>query len=190
MSICSYSNYEAIFPKDTPLSAKSWEYDRAVEFGDSLRLYVEQDGTYYETFLDELIKLFDKPLDEVPGLHLDAYYQSYEDEGWQFTLHIDDGKVECEQTEIVWNKTTPEKVGVDIGRRDVDAAKEVWKQLEDVCIDDDGNVDDVVRISAPNFYHWYPKGTNREDIWHDIEDRLHVSVAYLMGLAKNPDGTN
>lgn len=59
----------------------------------------------------------------------------------------------------------------------VTQAKELWDELGDVCVDDDGNIDTK--------WHGYPAGTNREDIWHDFEDEFGkdgVTVAKLMGL--------
>lgn len=59
----------------------------------------------------------------------------------------------------------------------VTQAKELWDELGDVCVDDDGNIDTE--------WHGYPAGTNREDIWHDFEDEFGkdgVTVAKLMGL--------
>lgn len=72
----------------------------------------------------------------------------------------------------------------DANSRMMGDAKEVWAQLEDVPVDDNDCIDE-------DFYSrelgcTYPKGTYREDIWHDIEDILHVSVAYLMGVSTKP----
>ena len=76
----------------------------------------------------------------------------------------------------------------------VTEAKETWSFLEDVTFveDEDGWLclhDDVV-IPHLNGGFPYSKGTSNEEIWHDIEEMLGVSVAWLMGEAKNPDGTN
>lgn len=71
--------------------------------------------------------------------------------------------------------------------RQVDKALSAWGYLEDVCVDEDDCID--LDHFVPHL-GYYPKGTFREDIWHDIEDKLRVSVAWLMGEAKNPDGTN
>lgn len=128
------------------------------------------------------------PLDEVPGLYLDAYYECFEDEGWRFSMQIRDDKVTSSETEAVWKDCTPESAGVDIGRPLVERAEAAWKQLGDVCVDDDGNIGASVYVYALG--KRYERGTDREEIWHDIEDGLHVSVAWLMGEAKNPDGTN
>lgn len=56
-------------------------------------------------------------------------------------------------------------------------AKSIWTELGDVCVDDDGCIDQDWR--------GYPTGTDREDIWRDIEEdfgRYGVTVAKLMGL--------
>lgn len=190
MSINSYSNYEASFPKGTKLSNKSYLYDKLDDYGDRYHIFFEDNGARSESFLDELITLFGKPLDRIPGLKLEAFYSLDEDEHWEFRLEIDDGKVECSQTVTTWKDCAVEDAGVDIGRPNVSVAKHVWDELEDVCVDDDGNIDSDFIINCYPFYRRYPKGTLRESIWHDIEDELHVSVAYLMGEAKNPDGTD
>ena len=69
----------------------------------------------------------------------------------------------------------------------VDKALSAWDYLEDVCVDEDDCID--LDHFVPHL-GYYPKGTFREDIWHDIEDKLRVSVAWLMGEAKNVDGSN
>lgn len=56
-------------------------------------------------------------------------------------------------------------------------ARELWEELGDVCVDDGGNIDEQ--------WNGYPAGTNREEIWHDFEDKFGgdgVTVAKLMGL--------
>lgn len=58
-------------------------------------------------------------------------------------------------------------------------ARRVWERLEDALVDDDGTID-VTPFETP-YLGRYEIGTNREEIWHDIESRMHVSVAYLMG---------
>ena len=52
------------------------------------------------------------------------------------------------------------------------AAKRIWDELGDVCIDDNECIDSE--------FHGYPIGTFREDIWHDIEDQLGVPIHELM----------
>ena len=66
-------------------------------------------------------------------------------------------------------------------------ARRRQERLEDVLVDDEDNIDESVYLYDLGFY---PKGTFREDIWHDIEEQTGISVAFLMGEAKNPDGTN
>ena len=56
-------------------------------------------------------------------------------------------------------------------------ATEIWDALEDVCIDDCDCIDTDVTVP---YLGVYEKGTNREDIWHDIEDTTGVAVTYLM----------
>lgn len=52
------------------------------------------------------------------------------------------------------------------------AAKRIWDELGDVCIDDNECIDSE--------FYGYPIGTFREDIWHDIEDQLGVPIHELM----------
>lgn len=52
------------------------------------------------------------------------------------------------------------------------AAKRIWDELGDVCIDDNECIDSE--------FYGYPIGTFREDIWHDIEDQLEVPIHELM----------
>lgn len=58
------------------------------------------------------------------------------------------------------------------------AAKRIWDELGDVCIDDNECIDSE--------FYGYPIGTFREDIWHDIEDQLGVPIHELMF----PDNAN
>lgn len=68
-------------------------------------------------------------------------------------------------------------------------AKRIWAELEFATVEDDGDTIDVdVRIPVLGWY--YAHEADRHEIWHDIEELTGVSVAYLMGFAKNPDGTN
>ena len=64
----------------------------------------------------------------------------------------------------------------------VDLARMAWAALDDVPITDDGGIDDDWDAREYGL-RLYEKGEwDYLDIWHDIEDRLNVSVAYLMGL--------
>ena len=59
----------------------------------------------------------------------------------------------------------------------IEKAKSVWAELGDVCVDDDGCIDQD--------WQGYPAGTDREDVWHDIEEDFGcygVTVAKLMDL--------
>lgn len=83
-------------------------------------------------------------------------------------------------------------VGVDFGDSDkltnIIAAKAVWKELEDVTVDEN-NVNDVPFFD-PYLGVFEAGDTYPEDIWYEIEDVFRVSVAWLMGMADNPDGSN
>lgn len=49
-----------------------------------------------------------------------------------------------------------------------------WSKLSDIPVDDDG----IIQES----FLWWPKGTNREDIWHWFDEKYPGGVAKLMGL--------
>lgn len=67
-------------------------------------------------------------------------------------------------------------------------AKDIWEELGFVPVKEDG---DTIDHDWENpILGWYFVGDSRLEIWHDIEERTGVSVAYLMGEAKNPDGTD
>ena len=53
-----------------------------------------------------------------------------------------------------------------------EAAWKVWEALGDCPINDDDEIDED--------FLGYPAGTDRFDIWHDIEDELGVPVSRLM----------
>jgi hypothetical protein len=192
MSISSYGQVECTFPKGTELH----EDEFTTEIGEcdgKPYIFEEFDGYHSDTILEEYVRLFGKPLDEVEGLDLHLYYECFEDGFWKMELDIKDGKCHFEESEIVMHERPMSECPVDImiGTRkgQVRDARLVWERLSDVPVDDDGRILDVF-YAYDELGRTYNVGTDREDIWHDIEDRLDVSVAWLMGLAKNPDGTN
>lgn len=52
-----------------------------------------------------------------------------------------------------------------------------WNELGDIPVDDDG----IIQES----FLWWPKGTDREDIWHWFDEKYPGGVVKLMGLEKN-----
>ena len=68
-------------------------------------------------------------------------------------------------------------------------AERIWENLTDYCVEDDGEtLDEDYRDPILG---WYPAHEcERMEVWYDIEEKTGVAVAYLMGAAKNPDGTN
>lgn len=49
-----------------------------------------------------------------------------------------------------------------------------WNELGDIPVDYDG----IIQES----FLWWPKGTDREDIWHWFDEEYPGGVAKLMGL--------
>ena len=54
-----------------------------------------------------------------------------------------------------------------------------WNELGDIPVDDDG----IIQES----FLWWPKGTDREDIWRWFDEKYPGGVAKLMGL-ENQNG--
>jgi hypothetical protein len=53
-----------------------------------------------------------------------------------------------------------------------DNIETVWEKLGDINIDDDDN-------TQQRFYD-YPSGTDRMEIWQDIEEHFNVSIGYYL----------
>ena len=49
-----------------------------------------------------------------------------------------------------------------------------WSELGDIPVNDDGIIQEP--------FLWWPKGTDREDIWHWFDERYPGGVIKLMGL--------
>ena len=52
--------------------------------------------------------------------------------------------------------------------------KKYWDKLDDIPVNDDG----IIQES----FLWWPKGTDREDIWHWFDEKYPDGVVKLMGL--------
>lgn len=68
-------------------------------------------------------------------------------------------------------------------------ARHIWDDLEDVAVEEDGDTLDQ-DWENPILGWYFAHEADRLEIWHAIEEKTGISVAYLMGEAKNPDGTN
>lgn len=69
-----------------------------------------------------------------------------------------------------------EKVLSEIGR-----VRYIWRELGDVPVDDDGRIEEPFVLRCANgMPRLYDEGTDREDIWHDIEAEYRVSVGRMM----------
>lgn len=56
----------------------------------------------------------------------------------------------------------------------VETLERFWAELGDIPVDDDG----IIQES----FLWWPKGTDREDIWHWFDEKYPGGVVKLMGL--------
>jgi len=57
------------------------------------------------------------------------------------------------------------------------ALETFWNELGDIPVDDDGIIQEP--------FLWWPKGTDREDIWHWFDEKYPDGVVKLMGLEDN-----
>lgn len=94
---------------------------------------------------------------------------------WKFyvpSLHVDivlsenDGEV----TELRFSKLPSGRAFRDV------VVEELWDNLADVPIDPD-----TEELDEP--YYIWPKGTDKEDIWHWFDEHHSKGVAYLLGFA-------
>lgn len=94
---------------------------------------------------------------------------------WKFyvpSLHVDivlsenDGEV----TELKFSKLPSDRAFRDV------VVEELWDNLTDVPIDTE-----TEELDKP--YYIWPKGTDKEDIWHWFDEHHSKGVAYLLGFA-------
>lgn len=94
---------------------------------------------------------------------------------WKFyvpSLHVDivlsenDGEV----TELRFSKLPSDRAFRDV------VVEELWDNLADVPIDPE-----TEELDEP--YYIWPKGTDKEDIWHWFDEHHSKGVAYLLGFA-------
>lgn len=190
MSYYSYTNLTCTFPADTKIANPTY-YD--IEYRKDGRGYIEWDGEtkYADDILYDLNATFGKRLDEVPGLELSLNYTTEEDGHWEFCLELEDGEWKYEESEIIFKEKPVSESYVDLDAgTPLGIAKKAWDALGDVPIDEDECICQPLSPYRSGLRDWYDEGTHREVIWHDIEEQTGISVAYLMGEAKNPDGTN
>lgn len=191
MSYYSYTTINCSFPKGTPIADDNLYDIRYPKDGDVA--YIEWDGEtrYADEILYDLNATFGKRIDEVPGLILDLHYSTDEDEHWEFMMLLEDGEWTYYESELVFRKkpVSESYVELDAGSP-IGRAKKAWRALGEIPIDDNERIVGNLSSYRSGLMDWYESGTHREDIWHDIEEQTGVSVAYLMGQAKNPDGTN
>lgn len=117
--------------------------------------------------------------------YFEKYYGGFECEcewyvdpapkSWKFyvpSLHVDivlsenDGEV----TELRFSKLPSDRAFRDV------VVEELWDNLADVPIDPE-----TEELDEP--YYIWPKGTDKEDIWHWVDEHHSKGVAYLLGFA-------
>ena len=180
MSCHSYTTYTCTFPASTPThNLSDWEVSEDLAAG-TRTIEFDAETSWAESVLSDLTALFGRRLDEVPDLKLELHYSCDDDDHFEFTLSIEDGKCEYEEGIIQYVKRPMRECPVDLtcGTPDY-VAHRVWRSLENVCIDENECIDRPYHGEWYGF-GFYPKGTPREEIWHDLEDRFGVSVHDLM----------
>lgn len=117
--------------------------------------------------------------------YFEKYYGGFECEcewyvdsapkSWKFyvpSLHVDivlsenDGEV----TELRFSKLPSDRAFRDV------VVEELWDNLADVPI-----APETEELDEP--YYIWPKGTDKEDIWHWFDEHHSKGVAYLLGFA-------
>lgn len=103
------------------------------------------------------------------------WYVDLAPKSWKFyvpSLHVDivlsenDGEV----TELRFSKLPSDRAFRDV------VVEELWDNLADVPIDPE-----TEELDEP--YYIWPKGTDKEDIWHWFDEHHSKGVAYLLGFA-------
>lgn len=64
-----------------------------------------------------------------------------------------------------------------IAFRNSEILEKYWDKLGDIPVDDDG----IIQES----FLWWPKGTDREDIWHWFDEKYPGGVVKLMKLEES-----
>lgn len=127
MGISSYTSYDCSFPKGSVPQERleEWANDpyvwvnRMMVDGDEVTLNFDGETGYSSYVLDDLVGLFERPLDEVRGLRLDLHYETTEVDGGFFgcDLHIEGGKCRYEESEIVYREHPMDECPISIGRK-------------------------------------------------------------------------
>ncbi len=185
MSISSFAAIEASYPTDTETSG----YIETREVNGNVHVSYDVSDCYSDEILEDLIKHFGRPLEEVEGLIVNVRYETSDEGYFGCDLTLQDGEWQYFETEVQWVKhdldDCPIELDYGLPSWRIRKAKEVWGRLNNVYVNDDGIIEEGQYITGLG---WYPEGVDRESIWHDIEDKYEVSVAYLMGQSDDPFG--
>lgn len=108
MSYNSYTTYDCTVPDTTVLHGKFEtnycnftyaSFDHDTESGTYV-IHLDGETKWIDNILDDLLDLFQMPLDEVPGLELHCHYETDESGHWECELDIVDGKCTYSESEI------------------------------------------------------------------------------------------
>lgn len=105
MGYRSYTTYDCSVPDTTTLHGEIdvhnvWDFVTFEHVGDRYVIHHEGETGWIDNILDELISLFQMPLDKVPGLELHCHYETDEDGHWECELNIKDGECVYKESEI------------------------------------------------------------------------------------------
>ena len=99
MSVNSFARVNCRFPKSAKVNHS--KYIKPDDLGDTLLISYDVNGRYEDTVLDELVDLFDRPLDEVRGLVLHVTYESWDADGYyRSSFDIVNGKKTYKESAI------------------------------------------------------------------------------------------
>ncbi len=185
MSISSYGTVEASYPKGTETSG----YLKTREMNGNEHVSYDITDCYSELVLEDLIKHFDRPLEEVEGLIVGARWECDEDGYFGCDLTLQDGKWQYFETEIQWVKhdlgDCPVELDYGLPSWRLREANRALHNLELVEFDERGRA--VSARHIPGF-GWCCEGRTKESVLSDIGKKYGVSMAYLEGKSDDPFG--
>ena len=189
MSIYSYTTYTCSFPTEEADAERLAEVYGTVREVGNFRTEIQFDGetTYSDDILCDLVPVFGKPLDEVPGLKLELHYETTDvDEGFfGFDLTIDDGKATYRESCIEYRERPMSEcpTALDYGLP-IHSAREAYRQLLWHADEwDEGErrfvLTDTLRSELRHYVSGldedYPEGTPVETVLKAIEDKFGIA---------------
>lgn len=105
MGYRSYTTYDCTVPDTTVLHGEfecrnGWAYAYCKHRDGVYEIHFDGETRWIDNILDDLVDLFQMPLDKVQGLELHCHYETDEDGHWECELDIKDGECVYKESEI------------------------------------------------------------------------------------------